>query len=399
MTRRSVTGLSALSTPDASPWADRAYPEGGDDPRGNYQRDRDRILHSDSFRKLQHKTQVFVVHEGDFFRTRLTHSLEVAQIGRSLARMVKLTEPLVEAICLGHDLGHSPFGHAGEEELQRLLKQHRLEWNSNAHSLSVVEDLELQYCDHRGLNLTWAVREGLARHKTRYDAPAETGEYVEYPQPSLEAQVASMADLIAYSTHDVEDALLAGLLEIDDLQEMHIDIWNVSWQKANDEFQRAHPKGQWPGVNTRQLLIKRAHRHLIDHLIRDVVAEAASRTQRAGVQTLEGARSLEHALVAFSAEVSVQVETLLDFMLARVYKGPLVARQNYRASHIMRCLFEALSGEPSLLPTWAQERIHGGSSPAMEVARFLAGLTDRSAADLYAELFEPTERAMGHRIL
>lgn len=394
----SAVQLSALATPDANPWADRTYPESGDDPRGSYERDRDRILHCDSFRKLQHKTQVFVVYEGDFFRTRLTHSLEVAQIGRSLARMLGLTEPLVEAICLGHDLGHAPFGHAGEEELQRLLKEHNLEWNSNAHSLTIVAELESQYCEYPGLNLTWATREGLARHKTRFDFPAETGEYGKCSQPSLEAQVASVADFAAYSTHDVEDALLAGLIETGDLQGIGIDIWEASWQKANDEFDHVHPKGQWPGVTKQELLIKRAHRHLIDRLIRNVATEIENRVHASNVKTLEQARSLEYALVAYSQEVTYQVEKLSDFMLEKVYKGPLVARQNYRASYIISHLFKALYKDHSLLPTWVQERIADGSPPSLEVARFLARLTDRSAADLYAELFEPTERAMGHRI-
>ncbi len=391
--------LSALATPDASPWANRAHPEYVDDPRGSYQRDRDRILHCESFRKLQHKTQVFVVHEGDFFRTRLTHSLEVVQIGRSLAHMLHLTESLVEAICLGHDLGHAPFGHAGEQELQRLLKEHGLEWNANAHSLSVVEELELQYCEHHGLNLTWATQEGLARHRTRYDLPAETGEYAQYRQPSLEAQVGNVADLVAYSTHDVEDALVAGLLEIDDLERAHVAIWETSWHKAGDEFRKAHPDGAWPGVDKSQLLTKRARRHLIDYLIRDVALETENRTNQYDVQTLEEARGLETNLVAFSPGVAAQVEKLLDFMMEMVYKGPIVARQNYRASHILACLFEALSKDHALLPTWVRERTHGGSEPYLEVAHFLARLTDRSAVDLYAELFEPSERAMGHRFL
>ena len=389
----------ALSTPDANPWARRTHPESGDDPRGNYQRDRDRILHCDSFRKLQHKTQVFVVQEGDFFRTRLTHSLEVAQIGRTLAHMLNLTEPLVEAICLGHDLGHAPFGHAGEQELQRLLRQHGREWNANAHSLSAVEELELQYCEYHGLNLTWAMREGLARHRTRYDTPAETGEYAVYRQPSLEAQVANVADLIAYSTHDVEDALVAGLLQIDDLEKAQIAIWEAGWHKARDEFAKAHPTGIWSGVDKSLLLSKRARRHLIDYLIRDVSIETEDRVRKYGVKTLEEARGLEYMLVAFSPGVAAQVEKLLDFMMEKVYRGPIIARQNYRASHILSRLFEALSKNHTLLPTWVQERIQGGSEPCLEVARFLARLTDRSAVDLYAELFEPGERAMGHRIL
>jgi dGTPase len=264
--------------------------------------------------------------------------------------------------------------------------------------LSVVEELELQYCEHPGLNLTWATREGLARHRTRYDVPAETREYDKYRQPSLESQVGNVADLIAYSTHDVEDALVAKLLEIDDLETVHIAIWETSWHKARDEFDKAHPNGLWPGVDKPQLLTKRARRHLIDYLIRDVVVETKNRVQQYGVETLEEARATEHPLVAFSPEVAAQVDTLLDFMMEKVYRGPTVARQNHRASHILGCLFEALSKDYSLLPTWVQERIRDGSEPYLEVARFLARLTDRSAVDLYAELFEPSERAMGHRI-
>jgi dGTPase len=313
--------------------------------------------------------------------------------------MLDLTEPLVEAMCLAHDLGHTPFGHAGEDELKQLLKPSKLKWNSNAHSLRVVEELELQYCGYRGLNLTWAVREGLARHKTTYDAPTQDGEYMKYRQPSLEAQVASIADLIAYSTHDIEDALLAGLLRLHDLGYLKLSIWEISWTKANDEFERAHPKGTWLGVDKEQLLIKRAHRHLIDYLIRDVVAEAKKRAQRSKAKSIEQARSLKRPLVAFSAEAEKQVRKLLDFMLDTVYKGPIVARQNYRASFILNSLFKALSKDYRLLPTYVQERMDGGRPPALEVACFLAGLTDRSAADLYAELFAPTERAMGHRMI
>lgn len=399
---------SILATPDVKPWSARVYPETGDDSRGSYKRDRDRILHCESFRKLQHKTQVFVVHEGDFFRTRLTHSLEVAQIGRSMAHMLGLTEPLIEAICLGHDLGHAPFGHAGEQELDNLLKDRGSKWNSNGYSLIVVEEVEVQYFEHQGLNLTWATREGLALHNTKFDAPVESNEYSNYKQCSLESQAANIADVIAYSTHDVEDALEAKLVEIDNIRQLKIGFWDTCYKKAKSELDLAQlevprPGDNMPhlphtGVNMPRLLHKRLHRHLIDFLIRDAVEETRRNISLLGVASLDEARTLDHPLVSFSPEVALQVDKLLDFMHEEVYKGNVVARQNYRASHILRFLFGALIEDYLLLPKQVQGRIDRGNDPAIEVARFLAGLTDRSASDLYAELFEPGERSMGHRI-
>ena len=388
-----------LSTPDKSPWADRNHPVIGDDPRESFPRDRDRIVHCASFRKLQHKTQVLVVNEGDYFRTRITHTLEVTQIGRTISRWLGLTEPLVEAICLSHDLGHGPFGHSGERALQQLLAKYDLEWNSNTHSLTVVEEMEVQYCDVRGLNLTWATREGLARHCTKYDEPVSTGEYGKYRQPSMEAQIASVADVIAYGTHDVEDAIWAGLLSVEQLHELNIDIWKNSWQQANDEFSKSHPEGIWPGVNLEQLRITRARRHLIDQLIRDVHDETINRVQQNHLTSLIEVREFDKPVVDFSQHVQVQVNHLLDLMMT-IYKGPVVSRQNHRATHILSQLFEALVNEHSLLPPWVRERIEKKSSlPALEIARFLAELTDKGAVDLYSELFEPTERAMGHRVM
>lgn len=394
--------FAELATPDLPPWSERAHAEAADDPRGSFQRDRDRILHSVSFRKLQHKTQVFVVHEGDFFRTRLTHTLEVAQIGRTIAGMLGLNEPLIEAICLGHDLGHAPFGHAGEESLGRLLRDCGLDWNSNAYSLTLVEDVERQYAGHAGLNLTWATREGLARHITRFDEPASDSAYWQYPQSSLEAQVSCAADIIAYSAHDLEDALAAGLLTISDLSGQGIAVWEECWNRAKEEFTIAHPESPPPGLDRFSLLVRRARRHLIDVLIRDLVRATSDQIARHCVRTSEQARFLDHPLSGFSGHIEEQVGTLVDYMKASVYKSPLVARQNYRAGHILSSLFRALTegeaGSYPLLPVWVQERIAGGGRWEMEVARFLAGLTDRGAADLYAELFDPQRRAMGHRI-
>lgn len=390
-------GSHSLSTPDVSPWANREYPEPEGDPRLSYHRDRDRILHCESFRKLQHKTQVFIVHEGDFFRTRITHSLEVAQIGRGIAWLLGLSESLTEAICLAHDLGHAPFGHAGEDALNELLEDG---WNSNAYSLDIVESLELQYCEQRGLNLTWAVREGIARHETKHDVPSVVTEYATYKRPSLEAQIANIADTIAVNTHDVEDALVARILKVEDLHNLDIEFWERSRRSAEREFKKAHPEGVWLGVDKEQLLNKRTRRHMINLLIRDVCKEYKSRLKQSKVQTVEEARALDQPLVALSKEMGDQVSELSKFMMGTVYKGPLVARQNFKAKHILTSLFNAFIDKNwvKLLPPDVQERMNKGNNRPLEVARFLAGLTDRGASDLYAELFEPTERAMGHHV-
>src|SRR3954454_2775635 len=218
--------LSHLRTPESAPYTDRRHapPRPSDDPRPAFAHDRDRIVHADAFRRLQHKTQVMVVSEGDFFRTRLTHTLETAQIGRAVATLLGLSEPLTEAICLGHDLGHTPFGHTGETALNTLLANQG-GWDSNFHSLVVVEEIEVNYADYPGLDLTWACREGIARHQTPFDLPVTDGEYVRSAQPSLEAQVCNLADVIAYATHDVQDAIESRMLALGHLQ---------SWAEMND---------------------------------------------------------------------------------------------------------------------------------------------------------------------
>lgn len=402
MTKKSPEANSLnLYTPNTDPWKDRERAETGDDPRNDYQRDRDRILHCESFRKLQHKTQVFVVHEGDFFRTRLTHSLEVAQIGRGLASLLKLpqqSDQLVEAICLAHDLGHAPFGHAGEGTLNDLLENG---WNSNAYSLEIVENIEPQYCERRGLNLTWATREGIARHETKYDRPSEDNKYTTYKQPSLEAQITSIADTIAVNTHDVEDALMAGILEIDNLHDLDIDFWERSRHQAEKEFNEAHPNGVWLGVDRKQLLNKRTRRHMINILIQDVEKEYRSRLEQSGVKTVKQLRKLEQPLIALSQATETQVDKLSVFMKDKVYKGPVLARQEFKARYLLTNLFNAFNEDKDsqkLLPLWTQERISKGNNRHLEIARYLASLTDRGATDLYMELFEPTERAMGHHI-
>ncbi len=246
--------LAHLRTPDDSPWTNRKHPTLPDaDARSAFERDRDRIIHSEHFRRLQHKTQVLIVTEGDLYSTRLLHSVETAQLGRSIAASLGLNGALAEVICLAHDVGHTPFGHQGEETLKRLLADFG-GWDSNHHSLRVIDEIEAQYAAFPGLNLTMAVREGVARHQTPFDVPAVvygTGEELgEYRAPSPEAQVGNVADEVAYLTHDLHDALEQGLITRIDCEAAlgQSGLWKRAWHKTDGEMQVSHPEG-WRGVD------------------------------------------------------------------------------------------------------------------------------------------------------
>jgi dGTPase len=270
--RDSLRSLTHLATPSTGEWTVREHGSGGDgDPRDPFERDRDRILHSESFRRLQHKTQVFIVTESDLFSTRILHSMEAAQLGRSLASMLGLNQALAEAICLGHDVGHAPFGHVGEATLAALLEG-AAEWNANVHSLMVLDELEVQYPDFLGLDLTWATREGIARHRTPFDAPAEFGGYA---QSSLEAQVANLVDEIAYITHDVHDALRYRVISSTDLDKLRTKLWDEQWRRTLDEYDQYHPGG-WTGVDADSVRFRRVHRHLIYALLHDAIVQSAA---------------------------------------------------------------------------------------------------------------------------
>ena len=396
--------LAHLRTPDDSPWTDRRYhTESEADPRPAFERDRDRLIHSEHFRRLQHKTQVLIVTEGDLYSTRLLHSVETAQIGRSLACSLGLNGALADAICLAHDVGHTPFGHQGEETLKRLLAGNG-GWDSNHHSLRVIDEIEAQYPTFLGLNLTWAVREGVARHKTAFDDPAVTygtgADLGAYPAPSLEAQVGNVADEVAYITHDVHDALEQGLLSRADcdIALAGCSLWKRAARATEGEMQANHPEG-WRGVDESRVSVRRLHRNLISILMVDVLRESCARG--AQCQDLNAARNGDSAVVDFSSGMRGQVGALRAFLYDEVYKSPLVARQNAKADHVLQRLFEQLCGNPRLLPTYVQQRINGAGDEhtiAHEVAFFLASLTDRDALDLYGELFVPADRAMGHHV-
>ena len=348
-------------------------------------------MHSQAFRRLQHKTQVYIIHEGDFYRTRLTHTLEVAQIARTLAVGTGLQEPLAEAIALAHDLGHVPFGHAGERVLDALLREagDSEGWDSNRHSLVVVDELEESYPQHPGLNLTFAVRQGIARHETPFDRPVHG--FDPFPQPTPEAQVVNLADVIAYCAHDLEDAIAMGLVTPDRLLSApELWLWHQVWEMARHEVEQAERTGDLPPEARQRLTARRARRHLIDRLIWDAWEASAQAADILRIATHEDAVSAPEPVIRFSSATQEGLRQILRFLIDQVYDSPVVRRQNFRGQHVLRRLFEVLCREPELLPRHLRDR----QPRARFVAYYLASLTDRGAVDLYQELFDPGERIL-----
>jgi dGTPase len=381
----------------------RFHAEAESPPRSCFERDRDRILHSTAFRRLKHKTQVFIYHEGDHYRTRLTHSLEVAQIACSLARPLGLDEDLTEALALAHDLGHTPFGHAGERELNRLMMDQG-GFDHNAQSLRIVSSLERRYARFDGLNLTWETLEGLVKHNgPLIDAGGSaTGKYREHGVPraiieyseahdlelasfsSAEAQCAAIADDIAYNAHDIDDGLRAHLFDIFDLADVPIV------GEALSEVLKLYPDLERPR------LIHETVRRTIAAMARDVLDEAAARIARFKPKLAEDVKRLEAPLVTFSARMNSANETLQAFLAQRMYRHARVLDVMDRAQRVMRDLFLAYLETPSLLPQdWREETVtSSGPIHARQVCDFLAGMTDRYALEQHRRLFdlEPLSR-------
>lgn len=394
--------MISLKTPSLPPWTIRQHAVSDSDPRDPFARDRDRVLHSAAFRRLQHKTQVYIVSEGDYYRTRITHSLEVAQVARSLARMFELSEDLAEAISLAHDVGHTPFGHAGERALNDILKARGVTdgWNSNTHSLYVFDELEFEAPAYRGMNLTFATRQGIARHRTPFDDP-DTG-FDAFPQPTLEAQVVNVADIIAYAGHDVEAAIYGGLLSDSEVTSVpSLALWGEALEMARKEFKDAGEQEPFDGERRRRL-VQRARRHFINRAIRDAWTQSQANIQDSKAHLQAEAVRLPEPLVSFSAQFESGLKKLLGYLKDHIYHGSITARQNFKEEYVLRELFLALDSEvgAKLLPGYYEDRWVTGESAqsrAKVIAYFLTSLSDRAVMDLYAELFDPRERVMLRR--
>ncbi len=356
----------------------REHPETETEHRTAFQRDRDRILHTTAFRRLEYKTQVFVNHEGDYYRTRLTHTLEVTQIGRSIARALGANEDLVEAICLVHDIGHPPFGHSGEKTLATLMESHG-GFDHNQQALRIVTYLERRYADFCGLNLTYEVREGIVKHETEYDVSQAEG-YEPDKRGGIEAQIANIADELTYSTHDLDDGLYAGLLRPSQLD--GVALWG--WGKKHL---------RWRGDEFDEVMRHRFHRELIGFLVEDAIAATQAMIEKADPQSPEDIQALSYNVVTHSEEVAAMTRELKDFLYQNMYQHYRVARMAGKAERFITELFESYAADPNQLPTSTKHRLAEGNDPLERVVcDYLAGMTDRYALQEYCKLFDPLTR-------
>ncbi|MBB5371818.1 deoxyguanosinetriphosphate triphosphohydrolase [Acidocella aromatica] len=362
----------------------RQHAQPDSDDRSPYQRDRDRVVHCSAFRKLQYKTQVFVTREGDFYRTRLTHSLEVAQIARSIARTLGLDEDLTECLALAHDLGHPPFGHAGERGLNEALKEFG-GFDHNDQSFRVVTLLEQRYAAFDGLNLSWETLEGLAKHNGPLKNPPPTIAAFNEAMPldlnrqtSAEAQVAAFSDDVAYNTHDLDDGLRAGLFEFEDLLDLPV---------IGDLVRRAQAL-----TTAKNRIRHELSRSVINTLVHDALKESERRLAALNPQSTEDIRNAATPVIGFSEEIRVANVALKRFLFARMYRHWRVNRQTHKAEHVTKTLANLLLHQPNLLPDdWRDRAGKGGTAQAAEVVRdYVAGMTDRYALDEFSRLTDPS---------
>jgi dGTPase len=374
--------------PDLAPYAARSkatkgrrHSEAFKDNRTEFQRDRDRIIHCAAFRRLEYKTQVFVNHEGDYYRTRLTHSLEVAQIARGTARAMGLNEELAEAISLAHDLGHTPFGHSGEHVLNKLLKAHG-GFEHNRQSLRIVEELEERYPNFSGLNLTFETREGIIKHSTYHDNPSisEMQDYLPGVVPTLEAQIINLADEIAYNNHDIDDGLTSKMLDLNELRQA-VPLVDRTFCKIEK---------QYPGIDgTRKKY--QAISHLIGFLINDLIQYSTTLLKEHNIQSLEDLRNKNVMAVSFSPETRRENTELKRFLYNNLYTHYRVERMRIKAKMVLTSLFNIYAENPTLLPKKVQEMMPMAGKERI-ICDYVAGMTDRYALDEYKRLFEPFER-------
>ena len=354
----------------------RAYLDNEPDYRTAFQRDRDRIIHTTAFRRLEYKTQVFINYEGDYFRTRLTHTLEVAQIGRTIARALGGNEDLVEAICLAHDLGHSAFGHSGESTLARLMKDHG-GFDHNKQSLRIVTELEQRYPEFPGLNLTWEVREGIVKHESEYDI-SDARAFDPDLRGNLETQIANVADELAYTAHDLDDGLRSGMITPGMLS--GIALWEILAEAFN-----------WQGPVLDEMERHRMIRHLIGLEVTDLVQATDERLKTSKVKSALELQRLSHNVIGFGDDMRRRNRELKDFLYSQMYRHHRVVRMQVKAERILSDLFNAYIGEPAILPEHVRLFVEkrGLERTACD---YIAGMTDRYAIEEHQKLFNPLEK-------
>jgi len=344
----------------------REYKENEDAYRTCFQRDRDRVIHSKAFRRLKGKTQVFIAHYGDHYRSRLTHTMEVAQLSRDLARMLGLNEDLAETIALAHDLGHTPFGHAGQDTMNELMRDYGQGFEHNEQSRRVVEFLEEKSTDYRGLNLTFEVRDGLIKHRTPFDQPVA----LDVHMPSLEAQIVNVADEIAYLNHDIDDGLRAGILKREELNRLAI------WKKVQANVDQTLPP---------PFLISAMISCLIGLMIGDLAHNTDQLIEASGVDDSDSVCNHPKSLAGFSNDFKKECDELKDFLYERFYRSNGVADYNIKGQNVIRFLFKKLMANFQLLPEKIRKNPHGEETHVL-VKDYIAGMTDQFALDLYDEL-------------
>ncbi|MFH2104488.1 MAG: deoxyguanosinetriphosphate triphosphohydrolase [Chloroflexota bacterium] len=351
----------------------RAYLDNEPEYRTAFQRDRDRILHTTAFRRLEYKTQVFINYEGDYFRTRLTHTLEVAQIGRTIARALGANEDLVEAICLAHDLGHSPFGHSGEVTLARLMRDHD-GFDHNRQSLRIVTELEERYPEFPGLNLTWEVREGIVKHESEYDL-SDARDFNPDLRGNLETQIANIADELAYTTHDLDDGLRSNMVTPHVLH--GIALWEILVQTFG-----------WKGPILLDMERHRMIRHLVGLMVTDLIYATDTKLKESGAKSPSDLQKLSFNVIGFSEEMQRRNRELKDFLFENLYRHYRVVRMQVKAERIITDLFNAFCAEQNSLPTHVQAFVEARGLERT-ICDYIAGMTDRYAIEEHQRLFDP----------
>jgi dGTPase len=355
----------------------RKYQEEDHPYRSSFQRDRDRIIHSTAFRRLEYKTQVFVNHEGDHYRTRLTHTIEVAQISRSLSRALRLNEDLTEAIALAHDLGHTPFGHSGEETLNEIMKSHG-GFEHNRQSLRVVDLLEERYPEFPGLNLTYEVREGIIKHETTYDKPVPA-EFNPKFCPTLECQVVNLADEIAYSAHDIDDGLRSQVLSEDELSE--VDLWRMTIEQIEKKYKNLPSHHKYIQVV----------RMIINREVTDAIQETTKRLSKYQIKSLDEVRSSGEHILSFSPDLKKLNSQLKMLLFNKMYRHYRMIRMADKAKRIINQLFDVYLSNPDQLPPHTRKNFKE-TEKMQVICDYIAGMTDRYALQEYKKLFDPFER-------